>query len=323
MQLDILPMSDPSYNCFHIAVATLAVHNKSEYQMIAAGSLGINYGEGIRIGEKISIRSRYLIDIDSINKFHGIAVEFKRFRKESAASEIISYLESATPLIMFSDLYWCPWTLAYQKYNFIHMFIIIGFDEAHQQFICIDPYFTTEVIKVEYDKISPGIRNYGIVKFERAAPLLSDYYKTLNDDLNDFLYNESNNTIQNILKFADDIENCSDFKKEFEGYGEALYAVPLFEKVRSIYICRCSYSRLLKYIGNKLDNDELILLSDDMLKCANSWRKIRDRLIKLSMRSEYTAGLISIAKTIREIAEMEKENAIEIVNLINVAQGGK
>jgi hypothetical protein len=202
--------------------------------------------------------------------------------------------------------------MAYQKRHYFHSFIIIGYELEEKKIICIDSYITADIIKVDYDNIKPGIRNFGTIQFFDVHIPKLVYYKALIEDAE---YVLNNDCCGNIIKFANEVKERLNFSVEFDGYSEELYALPLLDSLKTVYTRRYGYGYMLEYVGKITGNQDLIDISKSMFSCVDKWKILRSALLRMSMRPANKSKLDELVNSIYDIANLERDMALNIKSI--------
>jgi|GEM_PF-2818582 hypothetical protein len=276
MLLDIECTNDSAYNCNQIAIATIANFYNRNSQMMAIGKWCFQYeteADDI-IGNKI--QPYYRRDIVGYSFFNGIDVNIYEVNYRNTREEFIKLLQENKPIIIHSDAFTCRWNVAYGKYHILHFYIIYGYLEESDIFICMDPYLNQKYIESTYLEIYDGMTDYRVITLKEEK---IDEYIFKTELQNDVKFYKEESTFQKINQFANEIEKCMNLDEEIKGFEKDLYAVPLLDNLKIINANRKGYIKMLEYINN-ITNLHLDDIIDKAMTCTMNWEFIRILLIK-------------------------------------------
>ena len=309
-------INEKAYDCYQKSIMILAEYYKCNYKMIALGGWGFRH-EPISsfLGQNIRYYRRENID-SVIDKYCEYFLDYLAADENNLGELkifIIDYLKNNIPVKIRSDLFWCPWNMAYQKYHFTHFFLIIGYVEKTDVFICYDPYINNKIIEVPFDDIKSGIKGISTFNIKESAFSLSDLYDDVLDDINCYIDKNSSLSLHNIFTFANDLKQHLDIANELTNYNKDLFAVPLLDNIRIICINRYSYVHLLNYVYEKTMDAKFKNAASALYACANEWEKVRSKLIKYTMIPHSDTMKAEIADVITRIGEREYITAESIL----------
>jgi len=293
--------------CVYAALATVCYYHGIVYDYIFTGLWGFNYlqdGEG-NIGNRISLGINNDVGEEILEKKAKIIIHNYEIKsKEELYQIIVERLNQYMPVIISSDLFWCPWSEAYQKYSFQHFYIIIGMDIQSRKIICMDPYLKKNEVVLDENTFWQGYK--GCLLYKRDA----DTYEVNETFMLDKLHevagkNCETNIFSQMRQFAYDISYV-DFKREI-GEGQDLYSVLLFHNIKELAICRRSFKKVLTRINDKHTryHDALERL-DESIKL---FKKTHLNLIRYSLAKDYSDDVKQCSSWINDIADIEEKMA--------------
>ena len=314
MILDIKPSHGYGYDCFEDSIVSVVSWWGREHQMMFADSWNFCFDHAdsqysMKLGDRIDIKGG--ANLNYLKKYHGIKVNYcNDVTNEDAIEAIKKELSVNRPVILFIDPFYCAFDRNYQKYHGTHVIIINGFNENNNNFYFTDCTYMKENIEFPVNTFMECYPRY------MTLELLDDYDKDINwyEYMKSLFFNLQNdsqncNTFESIRKFADEIEKNLDFKVEMEGYYVNIFDAPLFTNVREIARSRKKFSNTLKYIGERYNVEELLLLSEKMSLLGSKWSVIESMIIKAYMTSDSTKTLSRIVNKIRAMADDEEDAA--------------
>jgi len=255
--LGLNPCINSTLSCYEGIVASYLKWIGYTYVMIFENSWGLHFYENIDFNKP-----------DPLEKYYGIRI--KGFGKYLNLGDIhrLIYIDRV-PLIVFTNIYDCPWTKAYRKCCSDHILLALGIEDDN--LLCIDPYFSNNIHHFDSNNVMAEQVVYAT--FEKLSENQSENPRFLCDELknqicfyhntNIFSYIELKNNL-NIL----DIDTETVSKKEFNAL-ELTFDKNLFLLDR-ITKNRLNYIEMLKHINS--------------LNCTYDFHEFTGILKKLSMR---------------------------------------
>lgn len=270
----IEPIFNPHLSCYQLLLATYAASQRRSSDMICADSWGFVYnkknkifGEGLHPGYQN--RQPFLFE-----KFHGIQIDCQiYFQMEELVGIIQNYLP-LTPIMLFCDVFHCPWNMSYQKYKISHYVLIIGNSENTREVYVLDPYSASNINKIKIDFIAPNKGHLFTFKMlQPVHPQINDYYLEMENSLN---YVANSSFFCDLESFYFDLHNR--FKEVIESTTSDIYAVPLILHLNQIANQRYCYCTFLEILCKKGIID--INLFNSMQFVAEEYALLRKNLIK-------------------------------------------
>lgn len=323
MFIDIKPVRDEAFNCYYSVIATLCGHYGIDYGLVFIGAWGFDfvmqgYDKNAPIGPRISTSMYKYTYPGLLEKYVGIKLN----RHDTADTEEALYLmrkeiPQGRPVIISSDLFWCPWNLAYQKYSFPHFYLAAGFDEENGSLICIDPYISSGREWLSLENFINGYKACITFELIEKKDILPVTLELVGNVVNHIIAAErSSGMFDKMRSLAHEIEEYLDFSIELNGYDD-IYAVPLFDNIKALVSNRKAFAKTLYYLGDKLNINEFYSLAERMGRVADQWDNVRFNLMRLSMISDRKARQGKCALKIKEIADIEEELAYRITQIVN------
>ena len=290
------------FNCLLSCLATLAKYYERDYQMIFSSNWKLRYNSNAvdkRIGEKIDIVSETDIVSRSI-KFHGFSWKMYPFKFPDDYENIV---EPIYPILATVDLYNFKFSDYFNKYHFIHSFIINEYDFKKKEYLCVDPYFQYAQYVVPKRDLMICLKQWGEIEFYNLPKdiCVSEYIKAINEDVSEV----NNDNYNNIKSLARDIYNEMNIAFEFGEFQEYIQKVPIMNSIRKVAMYRSAYSSLLDYVYElyKIENFRVasILLKQSVVL----WKTVKGKLLKAYLTHSINREKITIFKLVNKIADTE------------------
>ena len=298
MKHHIEPIINQYFSCHQILLSTYASHQKRNYDMIFAESWGFGYQEndytfGISLRPGCQNRSEFLLE-----KFHGIKIKYDQYTSKEILFDLFQSILPHSPIILFCDVFDCPWNISYRRNHIDHCILITGIDNKTKHLYVLDPYSTKDENMIEIDSIAQ--KNGRISSFV-TMPLnrlqTEDYHLEIINSLN---HVRDSNFFLNLESFRNDFQ--IKFEEVILSEYTDIYAVPLIINLRHIANQRYCYCLFLnKMIEQKLLDHSLLILMENI---ARKYGFLRISLIKQIMKKKNNNINSEI---INEIANQEYE----------------
>lgn len=281
MVLDVISCLNGSYDCYQCALAAVLDYYKREYYMFSLSKLGYCYKKTDNeiVGNNIDRSERVSVD-EALLTYHGIIIKNHLFSKESINNIINCKLHNNEPIIVEMDLFWLVWDPFYQKYHFPHYVLIVGYDEHTDKYIWIDPYISSELRSVGIDELFIGIQKIKTVEFTDKLQQQNLYYAIYKDTCC-YLDKYQEDNLYNTLILSKDMQNIFELGRERDVYGDNIYAIPIMNNIRQIYISRMSYSLMLSQIDQNYSKQILREYSNKAKDNGEVWKTVWCKLSKI------------------------------------------
>lgn len=321
MQLDVKPVIKKTYNCRESIIASAASYLGLDYEMMFIMSWGFNFevvvseSKYTRLGDRID--QGWGDPLSCLKYFHGLEVVKNNFTVFEQNIELIkSELKEERCIGIYIDAYFCPWNPAFNKSHIIHYCLAVGFDDASEILLCIDPYISN---KTEYLPLSVYEKGYGeCLTFKKTniqdeKPILNYVLGLAIDKMRST--ERGLNSFGQIREFAECLQRSFDVSYEILECKDIRF-LPLIRKIVEIGNNRLNFSIALEYIEKKYGFNEVTDFKNRMVIIWRKWSQISTWLIKafLSDNSLYPIGIVS--SLIREVADIEEKFAEELYELM-------
>ncbi|MBO4616092.1 MAG: hypothetical protein J5717_01960 [Lachnospiraceae bacterium] len=300
------------YNCYQCAIEAAANIYGVDYQMIGLGTCNFMY---IRDNDLIGnrIKPHFFRDTKAWKRYSKLVINELDF---SCLDEdkFIRLLKEYKVILVYGDVFFCPWTKVYhQKHNF-HAFLIVGYNESTDMFQVVDTYMGSNIISCPFWDIQSQIS--GLYYFDlRPEPFCDEeqYIDEIRRDAEFYFDKESD---KHIADFVDDMLSKFSFELEINYSGSNTYMVPLISNLDMLLRNRKGYEILLEYYSRRFmlsNGDNSIELIKKSIK---SISKIKLELLKSGIRKRYMADSEMAIKN--ELLAWEKAELELMNNLIEI-----
>lgn len=267
------------FSCYQILFATYASYKKRDYEMIFAESWDFEYENndcpfGVSLSSGSQSRSELILD-----KFHGIKIKKVQYTSKENLLDLIHEILPDSPIMLYYDVFDCPWNIAYRRNHIKHSILLIGIDEKKDLYV-LDPYSTKDEIIIN---INDFARNHGRLHSFMLMPLEDlqpdDYRSEICTHLN---YMKNDGFFKKLECFKNSIQTR--FEEAINSEYTDIYAIPLIINLRHIANQRYCYCIFLeKMIDKKIIDISMLNLMKNI-----AWRysSLRMSLMKQIMKKK-------------------------------------
>ena len=301
--------------CYDQNIVCYAMAEKRRYEMIFAGAWGFEFREEEetdKLGEKI--KSRTILNMNYLKRYHGIDVYRSEVTKEDDFIGLLEEeIEKGNPVMVFVTPYYFPWNEHYRKFDnhLYHALMVVGVDREKSCVYCLDNMYKHKNAELSFEDFLLG--NNGKYWIFSCVP---EYEKKVDVEemIQYCLRKLRRNTdelkdIQDIRRFADAMEKNFNLKREIDNKHGGIWIEPIIFNIGGILADRLDYSRLLTYVLEQKEDENLLLVKEQMDKMALAWNQIRGMLIKGYYLENPTQLVKRVIKRIRHVADLEEETA--------------
>jgi len=292
------PIINEYFSCHQALLATYASYQKRNYDMIFSESWGFGYQKddnpfGSSLNPSCQDRRRILLE-----KFHGIKTEDRKYEGIKNLLEIIQSTLTHSPILLFCDVFNCPWNIAYRRNHIDHYVLITGLDYSAKQVNILDPYSTKDENTIDVEKIAPcdGNLSFFIMK-PLQKPKEEDYHFEI---VNSCDHIKKSDFMQSLESFCNDMQIRFDELLHVEYTDE--YAIPLIINLRRIANQRYCYCIFLNHLVDKKMIASYML--EIMESIAEKYALLRILLIKQILKKRKSVECTDI---LNEIMSKEYE----------------
>ena len=301
---NIQPTNKDIFDCFNNLIVSFAESMNTNFETGLIKLWGLYYDEennNASIGENIYPTPNGDF-VDTLKKYHGINIISHKIDDKN---ELLNFVEkniSLSPIIVSMDIYNCPWTNLYLKYNYNHCILIN--DMLKDCFICID-FNVKNNVKLPFSELinwKGDVMTFEVIKIEETSS-----YIYIDEIENAVLFNKKNlikslNQIKKAFLQYDTLEN------DITKYGDDFYAVPLIKKLKRLSDDRLCFVIGLEHICKKinLNRDDLNIILRGFTDCSQLYDQLKMIIIKCFLLNN--TNYKKITKIIDDIIDCEAMN---------------
>lgn len=311
IMLDIKPVFITGFNCMENSLSSILKWKLIDCEKSYIGSWKFKI---IRGGNEKLLGNRIYTETlketaEKYKKYCG--VDYKIYDKESVKNPfdlIKCEISKGMPLLIITDIYYCPWSEFYHKGHNEHFLTVVEIDDECVFSIDSAPLEQNGVVKKE--EFLKGLKSLITLKIDGANSEISDLKTVLRE-----IINETGSDMFNDLRyFADCIEGI-DLKAETEGFLD-IWNIPLFSNILSIYGSRYKIKEYIKYLQRFFDEDILKYLHAQFKEILLDWALIKALLCKIIVAKDGSL-LSNFFEKIRAVAQKEEDAASAIHDYLN------
>lgn len=315
MILNLNVKSTKKYDCMQGVIANCAEYKLLDHYMISLGRWDFDYlrTRSDALGDCICPYSQR--DVDGGWLFHGFKFGEKCYGGggDIVRNSLTELLDCNEPIVIQSNLFHCPWSLAFEKYHFFHYYMIIGYEKNSDTVTCVDPYISDEAKEYSLDELMRSIYKVQYLQTEENTKERKDYLLELKKDVE---YFKKQNVVGRLLAFAEDVGKYDGIVAEIKQYQRDLYACPLLDAIKILSTNRRGYFYLLEELNNRqiIEIHSLELYTEKIMA---TWERIRILFMKIAYLKNAESQIIKIEQVIKECAKLEREFFCVLENAID------
>lgn len=246
--------------------------------------------------------------LKSLEEQCGISLSYEKATDLSLP--VIKNKLSSVPVILFLDMFWCPWTSNYYQkiHDKGHAVLATGYNKFG--FYCLDYSPRNENAVFPYEYCREGLVSYAIPTIHPSpSVVINDWRDVIKNTINVI---DTHKPFENIRAFGRYIYESFDPLQEITTYG-GLETNPIIWQMERIANSRELIANILKRLSNE---DDVLELANRLNLAKPMWIIIKNLLIK-----SYVDGdrrLVGrIAKRINKVADYEEEIFCRLKQLYN------
>ncbi|MDF2801844.1 MAG: hypothetical protein K0S61_1747 [Anaerocolumna sp.] len=314
--VSIQPFQKSTFTCYYNDMATVALWLKRDYELMFSESWSFKYYENPTDTGKINPNNGYSFDI--IRDYHGIKITKKT---PCTFDELIETIETEIlkgyPVIFSTNAYFCTWNPSYQKQYFPHFCLAIGVDFEAKEILCMDPYFTPEIISLPFQNLKDSYDHYFTFEKQDVKSIGSEWRDILHTTTNKvFGSNKDENTFYNIREFSKLFDSSFEIIEETSKFDNLLDFSPGLLVLTHVEWARFNVSSYFNYIANQCSVPELLEFSNQMVKASKNWSVLKSILCRACITKNNDLSKVAVKK-IHEIADYEEEVANKLLEFIH------
>jgi len=265
--------------------------------MIFAESWGFKYKKddcpfGMSLYPGYQKRRKLLLE-----KFHGITIKNEKYTEKENLIKLIHSILPGSPILLFCDVFDCPWNISYKRNHINHYILITGIDDVENLYV-LDPYSTEDENIISVDSIAP---DDGFINYFITLPLDNIQVEDYRSEISISLQHLKNNSFfQNLERFRNVLQIR--FEEVIQSEYTDIYAIPLILNLRRIAHQRNCYCIFLnKMVEKNIVDSSMVRIMENI---AEKYSRLRILLIRQIMKKKNNKECFSI---INEILDNEYE----------------
>lgn len=303
----------PSF-CFDDCVATYALSVDEDYEKMYLSSLqdGFLWDDSMEdsIGNHYKSETRM---IENLKKYVGIQIKEYNIKFHEAYPIIYNRLSKGATVCVEILGYWCPWDWRYGvEKKGSHAFFLSEYDEEKKEFVCVDPYYNKEDIRISVEYIEKGFVSFSVYSYLPVKNNKSNI-ELLKDSLSAVMtggWNQSICELDEIIrknfdlhKEVIDYENLEQYSMEEIQSNTKLNAV-----LMDISHNRVRFATLLRKLAEQENGykEVLRLYAKKLVDIAEKWEMSRMLLMKKIYLKRQQGISDFFADKIKDVATSEK-----------------
>lgn len=317
--IHVIPIYNEKYNCIENILHSLAVYWGYECYMMSSEVWGFSYKSSdntLLIGDRIHSNSGDYFKL--FEQYHNVKIKTYDLNKKIITDymDIISTeINTEHPVILMLDIFYCPWTKFYKLLHAIHYCMVVEVSEDKQAFYCIDPFYTLNVIELPLTNFEQGGISFITMRKLQQKEVGTDWRSVMKHAAIHYLgMEDSKAAYRDMCYFARDVKEHYHAADEFIQVGDKKFS-HLSNQINYIRLARLSFSDFLEIFAQKYQIYELYKFSKRMLQAGQCWYNINIMFIKESFMEEGGLLIDRISRSILELAEQEKNLAIDLLQL--------
>lgn len=310
LHLVIEPIKNEHYDCIDANIVTIAKHFKRNYLLYFYNYFYFNYGTKNNCLISYNIQDiGNTNNIDVLYKYCGIERQIKSFlSKQEVFQAIQQNIHKNQPVMLETDVFYCPWNMLYQLQHITHCFLIIGIED--EKLLCLDPFFTTNKLVINLKELF--LSSFDITIFKTCQTTLInkiEIYNLLQCGITD--YNLHN--IQEAFDFFKSAILSINFEQELKG-STTIYDISILRSLRNVEYKRECYKEMIIHIYQEYHDNELQSIINDLDRLCILWRKLRSILLKCIIKTRVNDNFYILNNIIDEISKQERTILIIMSN---------
>ncbi len=309
----IFDIVTPSF-CFDDCVATYALSIAQDYEKMYLSSLqdGFFWDDSMEdsIGNHYKSETRMK---ENLKKYVGIQIKEYNFKFHEAYPIIYNRLLKGAIVCVEMLGYWCPWDWRYKvEKKGSHAFFLSEYDEEKKEFVCVDPYYNKENIRISVEHIEKGFVSFSVYSYSPVESNKNNI-ELLKDSLSTIMtggWNQSICELEGIIrknfdlhKEVIDYENLEQYSME-----EIQSNTKLNDVLMDISHNRVRFAALLRKLAEqeKEYKEVLLLYANELIDIAEKWEMSRMLLMKKIYLKKQQGISDFFADKIKDVATSEK-----------------
>ncbi|WFR55649.1 BtrH N-terminal domain-containing protein [Anaerocolumna sp. AGMB13025] len=310
-----IPKHTDTYNCLEDVLECLATSYHREHMLMFADAWDFSYYSGdktAKIGNRVEAGEYNAWRNLEFN--HGIKTKY-HFTSDMEKQYAIlkASLQKDSPVVLWLDGYYVPWTNVYQKLHLKH-FVIAMQDEGEDKIGVVDPYWNRKI----------NIFNKELFFLSKAKCITSHLVEepvivpeVLVGNAVQKLIKNKHHAFNDMREFAKEVSDSLDLSKELENFEVLIYNCPLFMQLAEVFFRRKNYAKLLHYLAVTYHKPFLEDWSREMNLIGEQWEITREILVSIAKGEHNREAVPEFVTGVLQLADREEALAIAMNQKLN------
>lgn len=239
-----------------------------------------------------------------LEKYHGITLHMSF---EMSIEEIKDHIEHKTPVIMEVDLFSLPWSDYYEKIHTSHCIIIVGYNQATDEYDIVDPTIQRAGIIAKTSAIGT-IGMYMTLEMKNVSEENHNYIQLISDSTAAFhKYTLNGNAFADMEEYGDSLVDLIQSQDILKNYSSNPLDAEIFRHIQFTSRCRFCYASWIKYIGEQSKIIALVQTGENIHQSGLVWEKLRMKLMHLLCSNKLIKSKEVIQNYIHDLIYSERE----------------
>jgi hypothetical protein len=310
-----IPKHTDTYNCLEDVLECLATSYHREHMLMFADGWDFSYYSGdktTKIGNRIEAGEYNAWRNLELN--HGIKSKY-HFSSDMEKQYAIlkSSLQKDSPVVLWLDGYYVPWTNVYQKLHLKHFIIAMQYEDEDKIGV-VDPYWNRKI----------NIFNKELFFLSKAKCITSYPMdeqvivpEVLVGNAVKKLIKNKHHAFNSMRDFANEISSSLDFSKELENFEVLFFNCPLFMQLAEVFFRRKNYAKMLNYLAVTYHKPFMEEWSTEMNLIGEKWEVTREILVSIAKGELNMEAVPEFVSGVMQLADREEELAISMNQRLN------
>lgn len=315
MKIAIEPIHTVGFNCLENCLISILNWKSVEYEKAFVDSWKFPFLHG---SDSTLLGKRFKLTplkncLDKYTVYCGVRLnQLDSYSIGDPYYIIKNELSKNMPLILFTDLFYCPWCKEYHKYHNDHLCAITGMDEDN--IYCMDTAPIERNAVIPKNEFTDRFHSLITMSFDGKMKSFSSVKSNLKKCVkNSNLSSKKKNIFSLMRECSENFKNIN-IEKETEGCLD-IWNVPIFDAIIKTYGSRYQLKKFIEYLHKYYNDDILTYFYEQFSDITAQWAEIKSMLSKLIIGKQ--SNLIPrISSKIMEAADMEESTAEDMHNYV-------
>lgn len=241
------------------------------------------------IGERISIGKK--IHPDTLFAFYNLKANYQF---DIYGSHHMLQENTSSPVILFTDAYFCRWMHEYKKKHHSHFIILLN--KEGNEFTCLDPMANIDTLyTLPYDDYLQGFQK--VVSFENESTPLHDYQNIFSNTIRSIKLEQLSISYNALYSAFENLDSLNE--NDIGGYTQ-------IDSILGHYLAgrRYLFSKYIDLIYKKT-NLPLSYIVSQYKQLSNKWIILRNIILKAKIMHAFLQDKSKILKLLNDIITHE------------------